>query len=265
MKLVYVHNKENGTTYVYESKYYWDDEKKQSRSKRVCIDKLDREGNLIPSSRFSRPLPETIARKQKPASAQPQRRLFFGVGWALGQLGRQLGLHETLRKCFPDCFRLLLLVLWFMVLEDDASLIHLEKWSVTHWHPAGTVISARTTEELFETLTEESARRFYALRGRGVPDQAAQVPCGQAFAEAVARIYLECAENRLTESGFSGDHMAARTLDRLDVIECYEGPDGSFQAGSISAEQKRLYLALGVTPHEAGEDVSPDALGIEVQ
>lgn len=55
MALVYVKNKKNGTTYVYESTNYWDKEKKQSRSKRVCIGKLDDNGNLITSKRFSKP------------------------------------------------------------------------------------------------------------------------------------------------------------------------------------------------------------------
>nr|WP_319219061.1 hypothetical protein [uncultured Trichococcus sp.] len=52
MSLVYVTNKKNGTTYVYESTNYWDKEKKQSRSKRVCIGKLDEAGNLVPSKRL---------------------------------------------------------------------------------------------------------------------------------------------------------------------------------------------------------------------
>ena len=52
MALVYVNNKKNGTTYVYESKNYWDKEKKQSRSTRICIGKLDGTGNLIRSKRF---------------------------------------------------------------------------------------------------------------------------------------------------------------------------------------------------------------------
>ena len=30
LKLVYVRNKENGTTYVYESRYYWNREKRQT-------------------------------------------------------------------------------------------------------------------------------------------------------------------------------------------------------------------------------------------
>ncbi len=79
MKLVYVRNKENGTTYVYESKYYWNPEKRQSRSRRVCIGKLDGEGNLIPSPRFSRPLPETIAHQGGAAAARPAKRCISGA------------------------------------------------------------------------------------------------------------------------------------------------------------------------------------------
>jgi hypothetical protein len=53
LRLYYVPNKKNGTTYVYESTNYWDKEKKQSRSKRVCVGKLDEQGNLIPSKRLT--------------------------------------------------------------------------------------------------------------------------------------------------------------------------------------------------------------------
>ena len=44
MNIIDVKNKKNGVTYVYESIDYWDKEKKQSRSKRVCIGKRDEQG-----------------------------------------------------------------------------------------------------------------------------------------------------------------------------------------------------------------------------
>ena len=47
---VYQHDKRSGITYVYESESYWDKEKKQSRSKRRLIGKLDKEtGEIIPT------------------------------------------------------------------------------------------------------------------------------------------------------------------------------------------------------------------------
>ena len=44
-------NKQTGITYVYESESYWDKEKKQPRSKRRLIGKINEEtGEIIPTS-----------------------------------------------------------------------------------------------------------------------------------------------------------------------------------------------------------------------
>lgn len=43
-------NKKTGVTYVYESESYWDKEKKQPRSKRKLIGKIDEEtGEIVPT------------------------------------------------------------------------------------------------------------------------------------------------------------------------------------------------------------------------
>ena len=44
-------NKQTGVTYVYESESYWDKEKKQPRSRRKLIGKIDEEtGEIVPTS-----------------------------------------------------------------------------------------------------------------------------------------------------------------------------------------------------------------------
>lgn len=44
-------NKQTGVTYVYESESYWDKEKKQPRSKRKLIGKIDEQtGEIVPTS-----------------------------------------------------------------------------------------------------------------------------------------------------------------------------------------------------------------------
>ena len=44
------YNKQTGVTYVYESESYWDKEKKQPRSRRKLIGKLDPEtGEIVPT------------------------------------------------------------------------------------------------------------------------------------------------------------------------------------------------------------------------
>ena len=49
MSIVKLKDKRTGTTYVYESESYWDKEKKQPRSRRKLIGKLDEEtGEIIP-------------------------------------------------------------------------------------------------------------------------------------------------------------------------------------------------------------------------
>lgn len=48
--LIYQYNSRNQTTYVYESESYWDKEKKQPRSRRKLIGKLDPStGNIVPT------------------------------------------------------------------------------------------------------------------------------------------------------------------------------------------------------------------------
>lgn len=50
MSIVNQKDKRSGITYVYESKSWWDKEKKQSRSKRRLIGRLDEEsGTVIPT------------------------------------------------------------------------------------------------------------------------------------------------------------------------------------------------------------------------
>lgn len=55
MAIIKQYHKDTDTTYVYESISYWDEEKKQSRSKRRVIGKLDPEtGEIIPTGKRGR-------------------------------------------------------------------------------------------------------------------------------------------------------------------------------------------------------------------
>lgn len=50
MAIIKQHDKRSGITYAYESTSYWDKEKKQSRSKRKLIGRIDPEtGEIIPT------------------------------------------------------------------------------------------------------------------------------------------------------------------------------------------------------------------------
>ena len=61
MAIIKQYHKDTDTTYVYESTSYWDPEKKQSRSKRRCIGKIDPEtGEMVPTGKKGRKAKETL-------------------------------------------------------------------------------------------------------------------------------------------------------------------------------------------------------------
>ncbi len=276
MKLVYVRNKENGTTYVYESRYYWNREKRQSRSRRVCIGKLDGEGNLIPSARFSKPLPETIANQEGVMAGRPAKRLYFGGVYLLEEIGWTEGFIRDLRVCFPDCYRQLLSVIYFLILEGQAPLDRIEKWSRAHWHPAGEDLSPGQVIRLLERLSGEAEARFLALqekRRKGRPEAARlqdifppadagaspgeRMVCGMGFTVLCAMILLSAVLTRMAGNGFFKGRTAQQVFDRLDLIECTEGPDGRPEEGLLSGEEERLLAELGVSPPEVSEADRP--------
>lgn len=50
MAIIHAKDKRSGITYVYESKSFWDKERKQSRAKRTLIGRLDENtGEIIPT------------------------------------------------------------------------------------------------------------------------------------------------------------------------------------------------------------------------
>lgn len=55
MSIIKFKDKRSGVTYVYESESYWDKEKKQPRSRRKLIGKLDEEsGEIVPTGNSGR-------------------------------------------------------------------------------------------------------------------------------------------------------------------------------------------------------------------
>ena len=168
MARVFVKNKSNGTTYVYESENYWDREKKQSRSRRVCVGKLDDTGNFVPSARFSKPVPESVAvtPKRGPVSAVHTRRLYYGATYLLDQIGLKLGIIADLKECFPDSYRQILSVVYYLILEDNASMMRFEKWGETHRHPYGENIPSQRSSDLFQSITDEARNKFFMLQGK---------------------------------------------------------------------------------------------------
>lgn len=169
MPLIYLKNKNNGITYVYESENYWDKTKKQSRSRRICIGKLDPlTGELVPSKRFAKPERPT---KRGPVPVLETKRLYAGATYLLSAIGEKLGITADLEHCFPDHYKQLLSIAFFLILEDHNPLVRFSKWAVTHRHPYGKDIPSQRSSDFFASITEEARERFFRLQGRRRAEQ----------------------------------------------------------------------------------------------
>ena len=170
MAIVYVKNKRNGITYVYESKSSWDKEKQQSRSKRICIGKLDpNTGKLIPSKRLEGEQPKVL--KPGPVSFTESKRLFYGATYLFDSIGDKIGITEDLKKCFPDNYQKILSIAYFLILEENNPLSRFPKWASLHKHPFGKGIPSQRSSDLFASITEDTRQRFFRLQGKRRLDQ----------------------------------------------------------------------------------------------
>lgn len=151
-------------TYAYESISTWDKEKKQSRSKRTLIGRVDEEsGEIVPTDgRMKRE--KTPKPRAKPKRIE--KRLFFGATYLLDAIGDKLGVTGDLRQCFPENYAQILSIAYYLILEGKNPLYRFEKWGYTHKHPYGDDIPSQRSSELFEEITEDSIRQFFRLQGR---------------------------------------------------------------------------------------------------
>ena len=170
MAIVKQLDKRSGITYVYESTSYWDKEKQQPRSKRKLIGRLDPEtGEVVPTDgrgkRRSHTIPDNPA-KRGPVPAIHTERLFYGATYLFDQIGAQTGVTADLRTCFPETYKQILSIAYYLILEDKNPLFRFRKWSKLHRHPYGKDIPSQRSTEIFQSITEESKMHFFRLQGK---------------------------------------------------------------------------------------------------
>ncbi len=164
--IVYQTNKKTGITYAYESVSYWDKGKKQSRAKRKCIGRVDPETRQIIPTRKKRP-PEVGNRaKRGPVPITRAARHFYGATYLFDRIGEETGVTEDLKICFPDSYRQILSIAYYLILEDRNPLSRFPRWAAIHRHPFGNVIASQRSSELFASISEEARQRFFRLQGK---------------------------------------------------------------------------------------------------
>lgn len=162
-------DKRSGITYVYESKAYWDKEKHQSRCTRTLIGRFAPDtGEVIATDgrgRKRKAAEPDIKPTSGPISVTRTRRLFYGATSLLDQIGETVGITADLKQCFPDNYKNILSIAYFLILEEHSSLMRFSKWAALHRHPYGKDIPSQRSSELFQSITEEQKMKFFRLQG----------------------------------------------------------------------------------------------------
>ena len=73
---------------------------------------------------------------------------------------------EDLRTCFPESYRQILSIAYYLILEDRNPLSRFPRWAAIHRHPYGEGISSQRSSELFASMNEEARQRFFQLQGK---------------------------------------------------------------------------------------------------
>lgn len=162
-------DKRSGITYVYESTSYWDKQKKAPRSRRVLIGKVDpATGAVVPTDgrgKRRRKEDETPV-KRGPIPSPRTDRQYFGATYLLDQIGEKLGITEDLKICFPEDYKKIESLAYFLILENTNALSRFGRFSRTHRHPYGKDIPSQRSSELFQSITEEGKMKFFRLQGK---------------------------------------------------------------------------------------------------
>ena len=166
MATVFQPDPRSGITYAYDSVSTWDKEKKQSRSKRTLIGRLEEEtGEIVPTDGRMKKAktPKSLSKTKRTAQ---YARLFFGATYLLDRIGEKLGVANDLQQCFPGLYKQILSLVYYLIIEDKNPLYRFEKWGLTHKHPHGQDIPSQRSSEIFMGITEESIQQFFKLQGK---------------------------------------------------------------------------------------------------
>ena len=167
--IVFQTNKITGITYAYESISHWDKEKKQSRAVRKCIGKLDpKTGKIIPTGPYNKKKQQTKEVPVKPGhiAVTQYHRSFIGATYLFDQIGYITGVTADLKACFPDEYKRILSIAYFLILEENNSLSRFSHWQKLHRLPYSGDIASQRSSELFQSIDEDSRMNFFTKQGK---------------------------------------------------------------------------------------------------
>ena len=153
----------NGREYAYEYKSVWNKEKQRSEQKRDYLGRII-DGKFVPNKKQL--LREELAQKKGtpgkrgPAPAPECKRLFVGATYLFDRISDELGIGADLRACFPEIYREILSLAYYLALEPCSPMYRFKRWATTHEHPCGREIPSQRSSELLPMLTEAAKMDF---------------------------------------------------------------------------------------------------------
>jgi len=155
----------NGVPYVYEDHALWDTATKNAKHTRKYIGKMVGTA-FVPNKKYllERELDAEKQKKPGPVPATISTRQFYGATYLFDQIGIKLGIDDDLRHCFPDFWKQLLSIAYYLILEDKNPLSRFPRWAQNHRHPYGESLSSQRSSELFGAITEDAKQKFFLLQ-----------------------------------------------------------------------------------------------------
>ncbi|GAU79116.1 IS1634 family transposase [Fusibacter sp. 3D3] len=169
MGIIYQTNKKTGITYAYQNESYWDKEKQQSRANRKLLGKVDSaSGTIIPTRAYKKMSQsvESSSVKPGPVAMTKYQRSFFGATYLFDQIGKSLGITTDLKSCFPNDYKKIQSIAYYLILEENNSMSRFSHWQKLHIHPYGEDIVSQRSSELFQSINEENRMRFFEKQGK---------------------------------------------------------------------------------------------------
>ena len=155
-----------GVSYVYEDYPYWDKELKQNRHRREYIGKLGEDGEFIPNKKYLACQKKTAEKGDAYSPVTPARRCYFGAAHLLDEISRIVGIEEDLRICFPESYKQLLSLAYYLVLESDSPMYRFPRWAHDHIHPWGDELCSQRISEIMRDISESGKLEFFKRQSR---------------------------------------------------------------------------------------------------
>lgn len=99
--------------------------------------------------------------KPGPVLATECKRVFYGATYLLDEIDKKIGVTQDLKNCFPEDYKKILSIAYYLVLEANSAIYRFHRWSKIHKHPYGRDIPSQRSSELFRRITENAKLSFF--------------------------------------------------------------------------------------------------------